>query len=45
MHSPNIVDVQEAALGLSKKSRIILDGITFCWCIDNREHLFEVVLD
>lgn len=43
--SANIVDVQETALRLSEESRIILDCIALCWGVNDREHLFEVVLD
>jgi hypothetical protein len=45
MHSTNVIDVQEATLRFSKKPRVVLDGVSFCWGVDDGEHLFEMVLN
>jgi hypothetical protein len=41
----DVIDVQKASLGFAEESRVVLDCISFRWCVDDREHFFEVVLD
>ena len=45
INSANVIDVQITALWLAEEARIVLDCVSFCWCVDNGEHLFQVVLD
>ena len=40
-----VVDVEKAAFWFAEESGEVLDSIAFGWCIDDAEHLFEVVLD
>jgi hypothetical protein len=41
----SVTNVQEAALGSSEQTRIISYRVTFSWCIDDREHLLQVIQD
>ena len=40
-----IFDVEEAAFRSSEEPREILNGISFSRCINDTEHLLQVVLD
>jgi hypothetical protein len=45
MDSANVIDVQKTALWFTEQARVVLDCVPFCWCVDDGEHLFEMVLD
>ncbi len=40
-----VEDIEEAAFRLSEYSGEVLNGIPFGGCIDDAEHLLEVILD
>lgn len=40
-----VEDVEKTSFWLSKDSREVLNRISFSGCIDDAEHLFEVILD
>jgi hypothetical protein len=43
--STDVVDVQEAAFRFAEEARVILDRVTFCWCVDDGEHFFQMILN
>lgn len=40
----DVVDIQEASLGTTEQSGIILDGIPLRWGVDDAEHFLEMVV-
>lgn len=40
-----VEDVEEASFGFPEEAGEILNGITFCWRVDDAEYLFQMVLD
>jgi hypothetical protein len=43
-NTPLVVDVEIAALWTAEQTRVVLDGISFCWRVDYTEHFLQVVL-
>ena len=45
MYAVDVIDIQKTAIWSPKEPRVVLDRISLCGCVDDREHLFEVFLD
>jgi hypothetical protein len=43
--STSIIDVEKAAFWPAEETRIVLNRISFCWGVDDGEHLLQVILD
>jgi hypothetical protein len=37
--STSVIDVEKAAFWSAEETRIVLNGISFCWGVDDGEHL------
>lgn len=45
MYSVLILDVEEAAIGLTEESREVLDSIALCRSVYDAKHFLQMILD
>ena len=39
-----VENVEEASVGLTKEARIVLNGLALSRCVDDAEHLLQMIL-